>query len=84
MKSVIVCPECKKLVYFNSYFGAYICDSCGWEDDSYAKKRDSYVVISETRTIAKVRCSDRTIALLKAQANKIKKKKSAQGKAVVG
>lgn len=43
MKSVIVCPECKNLVYFNSYFGAYICENCDWEDASYAKKRDSYI-----------------------------------------
>lgn len=84
MKSVIVCPECKKLVYFNSYFGAYICDNCGWEDNSYAKKRDSYVIISETRAIAKVRCTDGSVALLKARVNKMKKEKSAQGKVVVG
>lgn len=83
MKSVIVCPECKKLVYFNSYFGAYICDNCGWEDDSYAKKRDSYVVILEAKTITKVRCPHESVALLKAR-NKMKKGKSAQGQVVVG
>lgn len=65
MKSVIVCPECKNLVYFNSYFGAYICQSCGWEDASYAKKRDSYVVAAGVQTVVKMRCSDRTMAFLK-------------------
>lgn len=82
MKSVIVCPVCKKLVYFNSYFGAYICDNCSWEDDSYAKKRDSYRVLSKTQTIAKIQCPDRSIALVKARVNKVKKS-SAQGKAAV-
>lgn len=43
MKSVIICPKCKNLVYFNSYFGAYICENCDWENASYAKKRDSYI-----------------------------------------
>ncbi len=39
MKNVRICPKCGNLVYFNSYFGAYICESCEWEDASYAKKR---------------------------------------------
>ena len=34
-----LCPKCKSLVYFNSYFGAYECDICGWKDDSYSKCR---------------------------------------------
>lgn len=60
MKSVIICPECKKLVYFNSYFGAYICESCGWEDNSFAKKRISY---AEMQTVVNVtRCGVCTIA----------------------
>ncbi len=46
MKNVRVCPECGRLVYFNYYFGAYICENCEWEDASYAKKRDSYFVAS--------------------------------------
>lgn len=41
MKNVRVCPKCGSLVYFNSYFGAYICESCEWEDASYAKRRAS-------------------------------------------
>lgn len=65
MKNVMVCPDCKKLVYFNSYFGAYICENCGWEDDSYARKRDSYVTMSKTQTTLKVRCCSGTSALLK-------------------
>ena len=26
-----VYPICGKVIGFNSYFGAYICDNCGWE-----------------------------------------------------
>lgn len=43
MKNVKVCPKCGNLVYFNSYFGAFICESCEWEDASYAKRRDAYL-----------------------------------------
>lgn len=46
MKNVRVCPKCGNLVYFNSYFGAYICENCEWEDATYAKKRDAYCVLS--------------------------------------
>lgn len=85
MKSVIVCPECKKLVYFNSYFGAYICQSCGWEDASYAKKRDSYVVAAGVQTVVKMRCSDGTMSLIKTRLAKAKKDSTAQAKkAVIG
>lgn len=49
MKNVKVCPKCGSLVYFNSYFGAYICESCEWEDNSYAKKRNSYYSVYSYR-----------------------------------
>lgn len=26
-----VCPICCKVIGFNSYFGTYICEECGWE-----------------------------------------------------
>lgn len=86
MKSVMVCPECKKLVYFNSYFGAYICENCGWEDASYAKKRDSCgVVVAGAQAVVKMRCSARTTALRKAPSAKPKKVLTAQAKkAIVG
>ncbi|MCM1227048.1 MAG: hypothetical protein NC320_06425 [Clostridium sp.] len=38
-----VCPECGKVIGFNSYFGAYICDGCGWEDDAYNQERILYL-----------------------------------------
>lgn len=37
-----VCPKCGKVIGFNTYFGAYICDNCGWEDDTYNKERIRY------------------------------------------
>lgn len=37
-----VCPKCGKVIGFNSYFGAYICDNCEWEDDSYDQERIEY------------------------------------------
>lgn len=27
-----ICPKCGKVLSYNSYFGAYICDNCNWED----------------------------------------------------
>lgn len=85
MKSVMVCPNCKKLVYFNSYFGAYICESCSWEDASYAKKRDSYVTAAGLQTVVRVRCSDGTKTLIKTHLVNTKKGSAAQTKkAVVG
>lgn len=27
-----ICPKCGNVLSFNSYFGAYICANCTWED----------------------------------------------------
>ena len=27
-----ICPKCGKVLSYHSYFGAYICDNCNWED----------------------------------------------------
>lgn len=27
-----ICPKCGNIVFYNSYFGAYICNSCDWEE----------------------------------------------------
>ncbi len=37
-----VCPSCGKVIGFNSYFGAYICDDCRWEDDAFYLERIKY------------------------------------------
>lgn len=35
-----VCPKCGKVLSYNSYFGAYICTDCKWEDASIGEKRN--------------------------------------------
>lgn len=67
MKNMIICPECGGLVFFNSYFGAYICPNCSWEDDSYGKKRDACTVTlnidcsSDVYRIVKAEVTDEAI-----------------------
>lgn len=34
-----LCPRCGGLATYNSYFGAYICQECYWEDNSPSKER---------------------------------------------
>lgn len=34
-----ICPKCGKVVSYNSYFGAYICGGCNWEDCTVGNKR---------------------------------------------
>lgn len=38
-----VCPKCGNIVSYNSYFGAYICDNCNWEDIVKTKR---YVIMA--------------------------------------
>ena len=82
MKSVKVCPMCKNLAYFNSYFGAYICENCNWEDDSYAKERDAYVFVSSSQTLVKVRSAAGTVTVAKKYALKAKKDSDRQKRKV--
>lgn len=35
-----ICPKCGKVLAYNSYFGAYICADCNWEDASIGTKRN--------------------------------------------
>lgn len=34
-----VCPQCGRVLSFNSHFGAFICDRCNWEDNSVGRTR---------------------------------------------
>lgn len=34
-----ICPNCGRVISFNSYFGAYICDRCKWEDATIERRR---------------------------------------------
>ena len=29
-----ICPKCGKIADYNSYFGAYVCNSCSWKDST--------------------------------------------------
>jgi len=35
-----ICPKCGKVLSFNSYFGAYICTNCNWEDSRRGQTRN--------------------------------------------
>lgn len=41
-----ICPKCGKVLSYNSYFGAYICSSCNWEEvsrtHSYQSRKTSF------------------------------------------
>lgn len=39
-----ICPKCGKVLSYNSYFGAYICNTCSWEDASQKQKRNKRAV----------------------------------------
>ncbi len=49
-----ICPKCGKLTYYNSYFGAYICEDCNWEDASQGKRRDTHCA-TYPRTLTKAK-----------------------------
>lgn len=34
-----ICPKCGKVLSYNSYFGAYICSNCNWEDSLNRTKK---------------------------------------------
>lgn len=60
-----VCPKCGKVIGFNLYFGAYICDACGWEDDTYNKERITYYSQRVTKTIYKVNIDKKALVKIK-------------------
>ena len=37
-----VCPKCGKVVAYNSYFGAYMCSDCDWEERVSGAFRDRW------------------------------------------
>lgn len=45
-----VCPHCGEIVTYNSYFGAYICNKCGWEPDT-EERRDGTARVFGTTTV---------------------------------
>lgn len=45
-KGIIVCPECSYLVGYNSHFGGYFCNHCGYLGDGTSKKSFIECVVS--------------------------------------
>ena len=57
-----ICPRCGKVVSYNSYFGAYICDNCNWEDSTAGRLRDegswtcgTSTVVMQRQTVVTIR-----------------------------
>lgn len=59
-----VCPHCGKVVFYNSYFGAYICDNCGWEYGIAGKMREEGTRICGTSAV--VMTSQKAVIIRKA------------------
>ena len=53
-----VCPKCGKVIGFNSYFGAYICEECGWEDGTYNQKNTIFFPKKRSFKITKYKVSN--------------------------
>ena len=41
---MILCPKCRELISFSTYFGGYLCMNCGWKNDSFNKDRAAATV----------------------------------------
>ena len=39
-----ICPKCGRVVSYNSYFAAYRCENCDWEDNTNSLKRASNTI----------------------------------------
>lgn len=35
---MMICPECGRAIYFNSYFDTYVCHDCGWYEGKKTEK----------------------------------------------
>ncbi len=53
-----ICPKCGKVVSYNSYFGAYICTECDWEDATIGQKRNMGCYYTSKKLTVKVKNSD--------------------------
>lgn len=48
-----ICPECGGIAFYNSYFGAYFCNSCNWKLKVSNKPRQTSGKTFDYRTIRK-------------------------------
>jgi hypothetical protein len=46
---MILCPKCKELASYNSYFARYFCNHCGWASESDRVHQVKIQEVSETR-----------------------------------
>ena len=46
-----VCPNCGEVIGYNSYFGAFICENCKWEDAHIGIKRNKGATVSAVFSI---------------------------------
>lgn len=49
-----VCPKCGRVISYNSYFDAYICDRCTWEDATIERRHSGVVCYRITSAGAKL------------------------------
>lgn len=47
-----ICPICGKVLSYNSYFGAYICTNCNWEDASIGIERNKGSIIYKSTSFS--------------------------------
>ena len=49
--NMIICPQCKKyIIGYNSYFGSYFCNKCGyWGDGEMKEKEDKLKLIQSSQ-----------------------------------
>lgn len=60
-----ICPECGRLISYNSYFGAYICENCKWEDASNSKRRATCCVDRPSKFFSQKKMPQNLIRLRK-------------------
>lgn len=46
-----ICPKCGNIVSYNTYFGAYICGGCNWEDRTAGNKRNKGICTAQYRLV---------------------------------
>lgn len=65
-----MCPKCGKIVSYNSYFGAFICGNCNWEDCPRARLSVTARNISKSTSSSRKHPVSAKMALIKVCTNK--------------
>lgn len=60
-----ICPNCGKVLAYNSYFGAYICDNCKWEDATIGEKRNRGVMYYKVNAAEHLKKKNSSLMLMK-------------------